>query len=602
MTGCRDKRPDHGGPGRFSRNQFIFYALLMLLIIGAAGLNLYWRDTHRQIMAVTAHESHLAGLDQIMLFERAPLDLIKNMFMFHSGSGAYLTLYNLSASVPVMIFGLGYDQMMLNSLFYYILTILFVFGAAKRISGPHGALAAAMVVALTPEVFLWSSIYNSRIAVIAAAACALYLLFASDKLTKTWPSLLLLLLNYSSFFLSETVGEKLQIPLLTAVGIGYFLVEQLIVRKSGWTKSVMWTGVFAVAGVAILFSALFGSGLFHKIYSYVVRESVTLSSGPYASGSSFSNPISLLTYPVLFYHMALFPMFSIMCLASVFFLGIHWRKAEAPVLVLLSAPFMVLSFINKKDPAFLLFLLPVIAVVIGAAVARFRRGAEYFLLAALIFFGGSWVLYNLVFLTVKGDIAKVKHELVLKKFTYLFKGSHFIHWVPVSTKYLPRDLAEEIGESAKQKGRLQALLLIDNTRDDAELFRYFLRIQAHEHHIDILDPFVRTQHVQSKFSFENQNFARLNPDYIVDFLVPSNTSADWKQTSDERFEIYLESIKSYPYYSYRSGSFREYASLLAELPWEKYKRRDDVYKVAFFKKTAVIYTRRSGDESEVKNW
>ncbi len=460
--------------------------------------------------------------------------------------------------------------MALTSLLYYILTILFVYGAARRLAGPHGALPAAIVVALIPEVFLWSVIFNSRIAVIAAAACALYLLARSENLTRPLPNLGLLILIIISLFLGETVGENVQIGLLTAWGGTYLLIAQLAVRSSNWKKTMIWFGVFAAMATALALFGYFSEGYFNKIILYLFQEAVVQSDIRDASGRIFSNPIALLAYPIIFYHKALFPMFTSLCAISIAILVIRFKKKDGLALVALLGPLLVVSLISKKDFCYVLFLLPAVAIVMGTAVSRLRGTIFYYALTPIIILVGGAVLYGLSFPSDSGPSIKMKYHTAMDKYKNLYFGPPDFLWTLPASEFTPEKIAAEISDTAKHRGNISVLLLSDNTKDDAAMFRYFLTLKSLDDQIEIIDPFQRFYRSKGIVVLSKQSLAQFTPDYIVDYLHPNCQKPIPLPSALERFDSYISNAKENPTFIFSPKTFAKFRRRLARVPWEKY--------------------------------
>jgi 4-amino-4-deoxy-L-arabinose transferase-like glycosyltransferase len=564
----RDHRLRRGMSRCFGSALRSHWPLLCVLAV-AIFFNLYWHHTHRQIPVVPAHESHFTGLEQIIEFKQAPFTYLVNLYS-HASNELFFSLYNLSAALPTAIFGMGYRQMALTSLLYYILAILFVYGAARRLVGPHGALPAAIIVALIPEVFLWSVIFNSRIAVIAAAACALYLLARSENLTRPLPNLGLLILVIISLFLGETVGENVQVALLTAWGGIYLLIVQLAVRGSGWKQTLIWFGAFAATATALALFGYFSEGYLNKIISYLFQEAVVQSDVRDASGRVFSNPIALLAYPIIFYHKALFPMFTFLCAISVAILAIRFKKKDGLALVALLGPLLVVSLISKKDFCYVLFLLPAIAIVIGVAVSRLRGAIFYYAITPILILIGGTVLYGLSFPSDSGPSKKMKYDTAMNKYKYLYFGPPDFLWTPPASEYAPEKIAAEISDTAKRRGNISVIFLSDNTKDDAAMFRYFLTLKSLDDQIEIIDPFQRFYRSRTIDVLGKQSLAQFKPDYIVDYLHPNCIKPMPLPNALERFDSYISNSKQNPTFNFTPETFAKFRNRLARVPWEQY--------------------------------
>ena len=561
------------------------HGLLFCLIIAAVCFNLYWHDTHRNPPVVTAHETHLSALKQIVEFRRAPLSYVANFFSL-PGRTSFFSLYNVSAILPTSVFGVGYRQMALTSLIYYILAVVFVYGAARRLGAFYAAVPAAAVAATIPDVFMWSVTFNSRIAVVAAAACALYLLVRSESLTRPRTNAALLILVFLSLFLGETVGENVQVTLLAAWGLVYLLIRQFVGKNPERKKTLAWFAIFCLAAAATLIVAFAGEGYLHKFLGYFQREAATKPNPLHASDGVRSNPAALLAYPILFYHKSLLPFLGILSGLSCVFLAASFNKKDGLVLVCLLGPLIVISLFGKKDFIYALFLMPVVAVAIGAAAGRLRSRLFSCALAAVILFVGAANLYGLSFPREPGPSLKLKHDVALNRYKDMFMGTPDSLWPDPASEYEPEKIAAEISQSAKEAGTIRVVLLADNTKDAAAMFRYFLRMKNPGGEMEIFDPFQRDFHSKYLPPAGEKETAEFVPDYVVDFL----SSVDATQTRNpyERFQAFYAYTMRESSVSFSGDAYEKIQSLLSTVIWEKYERRE----IKCERSTILIYKRR----------
>jgi 4-amino-4-deoxy-L-arabinose transferase-like glycosyltransferase len=273
----------------------------------------------------------------------------------------------------------------LSQLGFILILIFAVFGLGRRLGGEKVGLLSAALVSLYPIVFGTSRVFSNDLPLCAMVALALERLFASEGLTRQWPSIHFGLVCAAGFLVKWTFICFLLPPVLYVLLWETWQLEPwrrimcgFSVRSSELKKPRFDLFAYCpwIAFLCCFFPAF---PWYHKHSDYVWKTA-----GAVIEDMSILRGMPAITQPeawtyycaTLLSHSMHLTLFTLALVALVYAL----RKGAMPrvLAVIFISQYIILSAIRHKDPRYFMPALPILAVLsawwmLKCCPARYRR-------------------------------------------------------------------------------------------------------------------------------------------------------------------------------------------------------------------------------------
>jgi len=333
----------------FSNKKHLFI-LLTIIVVQILITSILTLNTDYPL--VKSEEEPLHGAYALDIFEQLNNNILGAKYYWQSIPNQPLTYF----LTQIFLFGFGksiFSIMLVNNVFF-IIAIFFTYKLSELMFDKEIAIYAVVLLAIIPGYFFWSRAYVLENALVAILPLSMYLLLKTNKFQNTKYSIL--------FGITLGVGMLLKISY-----IFYFLpilaYYCIIHHKDVWMNK---KNLFILLALGFVVAQTWYGITFEQVFVELRVNAEEMSER--ASLQNIYSEYSLMFYPKIIGSQFLFPVFTLLFIASIYVIG--KRKDKNFFLFAIVIPILIFILIPNKQIRYLVPITPFFAQAIAIGLQQ----------------------------------------------------------------------------------------------------------------------------------------------------------------------------------------------------------------------------------------